>query len=141
MLWAPIYSHRSRCPFNPEKVWTSAIIIPLKWMAAFLSGARGTLRRTYYLADFMGSGDDVEIVCDASPTGIGAFLVEQVLSLNTSRTRSQPKMRRCCRPLVGTPRDSKYGKLYPSFALSGFGLRSGLSAMFIFESLGTACLR
>ena len=46
-------------------------------MAAFLSGARGTLRRTYYLADFMGSGEDMEIVRDVSPTGIGAFLVEQ----------------------------------------------------------------
>ena len=28
MLWAPMYCHRSRCSFAPEKVWQSAVMVP-----------------------------------------------------------------------------------------------------------------
>ena len=45
-------------------------------MAAFLSGARGTLRITYRLSDYLGEGSKIEVVVDASPTDVGGFLVE-----------------------------------------------------------------
>ena len=75
MLWGPIYSSRSRCPFNPDRVWKSAVEIPLRWMQAFLDGARGTVSRTYTLAAYLQEGERYTVVTDASPVGLGAFLV------------------------------------------------------------------
>ena len=74
MLWGPIYDTRSRCPFNPTRVWLKAVEVPLKWMRAFLDGTQGTLSRTYTLAAYLQEGEVVQIVADASPTGLGAFL-------------------------------------------------------------------
>ena len=74
MLWAPIYSTKSRTPFDPTKVWLTAVQIPLDWLMAFLSGTSGTLRRVYTLAAYLGEGDQVQIVTDASPVGLGAYL-------------------------------------------------------------------
>ena len=72
MLWSPIFDTRSRCPCSPIKIWAKAINVPLRWMKAFLSGYHGTLSRTYTLASYLGEGDDIQIVADASPTGLGA---------------------------------------------------------------------
>ena len=44
-------------------------------MKVFLDGSRGSLSRTYTLAAYLGEGDQHTIVTDASPTGLGAFLV------------------------------------------------------------------
>ena len=48
--------------------------MPLKWMRAFLDGTHGTLSRTYTLAAYLQEGDVVQIVADASPTGLGVFM-------------------------------------------------------------------
>ena len=74
MLWAPIYNTRSRTPFDPGKVWFTAVKIPLYWLQAFLVGTAGTLRRVYALSSYLGEGDQVQIVRDASPVGLGAYL-------------------------------------------------------------------
>ena len=71
----PLYSTRSRCPFDPTRVWRTAIDVPLRWMAAFLAGTAGTLSRTYTLAAYLHEGDKVTVVTDASPAGTGAFLI------------------------------------------------------------------
>ena len=76
MLWAPIYNTRSRCPFAPDRVWRSAVEVPLRWMRAFLAGTHGTLSRTYTLAAYLQEGDQYAVVTDASPLGLGAFLVK-----------------------------------------------------------------
>ena len=75
MLWGPIYNTRSRCPFDPLKVWRTAVDVPLRWMNAFLIGAAGSLSRIYRLSSYLQEGDRVTIVTDASPLGIGAFLI------------------------------------------------------------------
>ena len=54
MIWAPLYCHKARCPWDAEKVWTSAVAIALGWMSAFLRGVRGSLMRIYRLADDLG---------------------------------------------------------------------------------------
>ena len=74
MLWAPIFSSKAKCPFDESKIWRKTVEVPLAWMRAFLRGAHGTLQRTYHLAAYLKEGDCIEIVTDASPTGIGAFL-------------------------------------------------------------------
>ena len=74
MLWAPIFSAKARCPFDESKVWRKTVDVPLAWMRAFLRGARGTLKRIYLLSAYLQEGDLIEIVTDASPTGLGAFL-------------------------------------------------------------------
>ena len=56
-------------------VWNSAADIPLRWTQALLEGARGTLIRTYTLAAYLQEGDRYTVVTDASPLGLGAFLV------------------------------------------------------------------
>ena len=76
MLWVPIYNTRSRCPFDPDRVWRSAVEVPLRWMRAFLAGTHGTLSRTYTLAAYRQEGDQYTVVTDASPLGLGAFLVK-----------------------------------------------------------------
>ena len=38
-------------------------------------GARGTLSRIYTLSSYLGEGDRITITTDASPLGLGAFLV------------------------------------------------------------------
>ena len=44
-------------------------------MNAFLTGAAGSLSRIYRLSAYLQEGDRVTIVTDASPLGIGAFLI------------------------------------------------------------------
>ena len=46
----------------------------LKWLVAFIRGQRGTTIRTYLL-DTLDSPHTVQLLCDASPWGIGAVLV------------------------------------------------------------------
>ena len=45
MSWAPLYCQRSRCHFDPMKVWRKSVDIPLKWIDASLRGTFGSLHR------------------------------------------------------------------------------------------------
>ena len=76
MIWAPLYDSKARCWWAPESVWQKPVAIALKWMAAFLHKQRGSLIRIYRLSDYLGEGSLVEVVTDASPTGLGGYLVE-----------------------------------------------------------------
>ena len=61
-------------PFDPTKVWQRAVLVPLKWMNAFLIKTAGTLYRTYRLVDYLAEGPLHEVTTDASRERLGGFL-------------------------------------------------------------------
>lgn len=75
-LWAALQdtSANSRAP--PNCVWTRQISHTLDWLAAFLQRQRGALSITYSLDAYLNRGPPVRIVGDASPWGMGAYLVQ-----------------------------------------------------------------
>jgi len=59
-------------------MWTKPIRAALRWLDAFLhmEGA-GPIRRVFALSTHLNLGDPVRITTDASPWGVGAFIVIQ----------------------------------------------------------------
>ena len=59
-----------------DTIWTKQIEHSLTWLIAFLSEAEGKLERNFDLRTFQGHGKEVAICLDASPWGLGGYLVE-----------------------------------------------------------------
>ena len=77
-LWAALASSddsasTSRAPKNT--VWTQQIRHALDWIQAFVMQHEGTLCRTYLLRAYCRTGVKVRIIFDASPFGLGAYLM------------------------------------------------------------------
>ena len=70
MLYGAIYSDASN-----SQVWTKQIRIPLEWILAFLTMRAGNLRRSFDVDSHFRRGRKIEIVTDASPWGVGAFII------------------------------------------------------------------
>jgi hypothetical protein len=64
--------------FGPtgDTIWTKQIEHSLTWLASFLTEADCKLERTFDLRTFQGKGREVIICLDASPWGLGGYLVE-----------------------------------------------------------------
>ena len=59
----------------PNCVWTKQFEHVTAWFMAFFAGEMGTLTREYRVSAYFGSGLQVRIITDASPWGVGGFLV------------------------------------------------------------------
>jgi hypothetical protein len=73
-MYAALYSSASG-PAG-DSVWTKQIKHAVTWLIAFLTESEGRLERTFDLATFHGQGKQVTMCLDASPWGLGGFLVE-----------------------------------------------------------------
>jgi hypothetical protein len=78
VLLAPVAAEASapragRAP--PGCVWVRQMDYTLLGMEAFLDGKVGAITREFHLDAYLRCGDDVGIVCDASPWGLGAILL------------------------------------------------------------------
>ena len=71
-LHAAIYTTDTNAPHGC--IWMKQIIHVLWWVIAFLDGR--PITRHYLLAVYMGHGVDIEINLDASPWGLGGYIVE-----------------------------------------------------------------
>ena len=84
-VWRPFLSNiwNALTPANSDKrpgapngcIWTKQVIHDLEWIPEFLKGACGTIVRDFRLDAYKGLGRHVKIVSDASPSGIGAWLL------------------------------------------------------------------
>ena len=77
-MWAALAEQSkgktSGAPYNT--IWTKQIEHTLAWLVAFLDESAAKLTRTYLLSTYLGNGMQVAICLDASPWGLGGFLVE-----------------------------------------------------------------
>ena len=60
-----------------DSIWTKQILHSVSWLIAFLSESEAKLERHFDLTTFRGMGKSVSICLDASPWGLGGFLVEE----------------------------------------------------------------
>ena len=58
-------------------IWTKQIAHAISWLIAFLDESEAKLERTFDLITYRGQGKQVCICLDASPWGLGGFLVEE----------------------------------------------------------------
>ena len=73
MFYGALYAPPS--PALPAGLlYTKQIRQPLDWVAAFLEGRVGSIVRMMDVDTHFGRGRSVEIVTDASPYGVGAYL-------------------------------------------------------------------
>ena len=61
-----------------DTIWTRQILHTLTWLIAFLDESAVKLSRTYDYRTYLGGGTQVTICLDASPWGLGGFLVEDL---------------------------------------------------------------
>jgi hypothetical protein len=73
-MYAALYSSASGPAGNT--VWTKQIRHAVTWLIAFLTESEGLLERTFSLATFQGHGKQVTMCLEASPWGLGGYLVE-----------------------------------------------------------------
>ena len=73
-LWAALATDPAGAP--PGCVWTRQIRPTTRWMRAFIAGRSGTVTRLFRLSAFMNLGTQLSIVTDASPWGLGGYLVK-----------------------------------------------------------------
>ena len=74
MLWTPLVKESDNDGAPMNCCWSRQIHIPVQWILAFMRGHHGTIRRTFSVQSFLGAGDRVSIVVDASPWGLGGVL-------------------------------------------------------------------
>ena len=72
-LRAAYHTTNSNAP--RDKVWTKQIIHVLLWIKALLTGTVGDFARNYYVAAYHEESEIAEINLDASPWGLGGYLV------------------------------------------------------------------
>ena len=60
-----------------DTIWTKQIAHAVSWLIAFLEESETKLERTFDVATYNGQGKQVCICLDASPWGLGGFLVEE----------------------------------------------------------------
>ena len=73
-LWGALYDIRpSTAPTNT--LWTKQIIGSLKWFRAFFTEPGKPVERFYRLDAYLRTGTSVEIGTDASPFGMGGWLM------------------------------------------------------------------
>ena len=58
-------------------LWTAQVRSDLEWISEFLAGTKGTISRMFHLSDYLCRGDQVTLVTDASPRGIGGRIKHQ----------------------------------------------------------------
>ena len=73
MAWAPLYTEA--CFKQKGILWVKTLRTALLWTNAFLSRAKGTIEKRIDLADFRQTGSKVCLVLDASPFGIGGYMM------------------------------------------------------------------
>eukprot|EP00959_Pyramimonas_sp_CCMP1952_P117899 2465389-Pyramimonas_sp.AAC.1 len=56
-------------------IWTAQFKRPLLWLRAFFDMEIGDLVRVFHLDAYLGTGPKIRIVTDASPWGLGGFIV------------------------------------------------------------------
>ena len=56
-------------------LWTSQILEPLVWIKAFLEQTAGSLHRTFLVSSHYNRGDKIVVYVDASPWGIGGWIL------------------------------------------------------------------
>ena len=77
-LWAAVHStgHDGAAAGAPKNcVWQRQVLPALQWIFAFLCGRRGTLEVRFRRDAFWNRGKSIRIVGDASPWGLGAYLL------------------------------------------------------------------
>ena len=74
-MHAALYADPALSRAPPGCVWTKQILTSLHWIRAFLTGAPGELTRRYLVSAYAGKGNRVEVNLDASPWGMGGYLV------------------------------------------------------------------
>jgi hypothetical protein len=73
-MYGALYSESSGPAANT--VWTKQVEHSLSWLVAFLRESDTKLERHFDLRTYQGMGTEVVICLDASPWGLGGFLVE-----------------------------------------------------------------
>jgi hypothetical protein len=71
-IWAALCAEPSGAPANC--LWLRQISTALHWLRAFLRRQKGSVKRVWTLAAYLGSASQVVITADASPFGTGAWL-------------------------------------------------------------------
>ena len=70
-FWAALYGPEGKVTGT---IWTKQVAHSLSWLRALFYKDMPGLVRKFYLADFQGHGEHIEIGSDASPWGLGAWL-------------------------------------------------------------------
>ena len=65
---------KSSSSVPPGCVWRKQIQPAMNWFYAFVTGHNGPLQRVFTLDAYLRQGDSVDIITDASPFGLGAWL-------------------------------------------------------------------
>ena len=86
-LHAAIYTVDSKAP--PGCIWLKQILHVLWWIIALLDGK--PITRHYLLAVHLGTGRDLEINLDASPWGLGGYLVEDGVITSWFQSKIEPE--------------------------------------------------
>ena len=74
MLWGAMFADgKSNAPRGC--LWTSQISEPLIWIKAFLEQTAGSLHRTFLVSTHYNRGDKIVVYVDASPWGIGGWIL------------------------------------------------------------------
>ena len=78
-IWGAVSETNSEKRGNAPKgcLWLTQVKGDLEWIGEFLAGTKGTITRTFRLTDYLCRGDKVTLITDASPWGIGAWIVHQ----------------------------------------------------------------
>jgi len=74
MLWTPLVKDGDNAGAPVNCCWTKQLTIPVLWILAFLRGQHGTVKREFSIQSFLGAGEKISIVVDASPWGLGGVL-------------------------------------------------------------------
>jgi hypothetical protein len=76
-MYGALYSESSGP--NGDTIWKKQVEHSLSWLLSFLTESNAKLERTFDLRTFQGYGREVVICLDASPWGLGGYLVEDNL--------------------------------------------------------------
>ena len=70
MFWAPLLNGDD----SDNSFWCKRLKVAAQRLVAFIDGHHGSVQRTLDAATYMGAGEHVRIIVDASPWGIGGTL-------------------------------------------------------------------
>ena len=102
-LWGAIYSTgASRAP--PNCIWKQQIASALDWIAAFLAENVGSLTRSWALDRYVAPATDMLVIFDASPWGIGSYLVINGVISNYMLSKLTKHDESVLRITIGDPR-------------------------------------
>merc|ERR1712051_436809 len=70
MLWGALSGRQQ----HQGQLWTRQVAVPLRWLRCFLDGQAGKLRRHFIYSTYADQDDEVALILDASPWGLGGVL-------------------------------------------------------------------